>query len=283
MKDFIALDFETAMGKRSSMCSVGLVVVKDNQIVERFRKLIQPPGNEYHFMNTKVHHITPEMTKDAPRFPEFYPTLKKYLQGNTVVCHNAKFDLDVLAKTMDHYDIHDSDLRFSYSCTYEIYGMGLDKCCEKYHIPLKHHDPLSDAEAAAKLFILHNSGEGCFTLDQDETSLERDNQTSDNQSICGSAPKADSGKNVNKANPFYNKKVAICGTYTTWPDIKKLAELLKNLGADVDTSVTDKTNILIAGEGVGSSQIVLMLKNIELGKNAAILSEPFFRDLLNLN
>lgn len=283
MKDFIALDFETAMGKRSSMCSVGLVVVKDNQIVERFRKLIQPPGNEYHFMNTKVHHITPEMTKDAPRFPEFYPTLKKYLQGNTVVCHNAKFDLDVLAKTMDYYDINDSDLHFSYSCTYEIYGMGLDKCCEKYHIPLKHHDPLSDAEAAAKLFILHNSGESCLPLDQDETSLERDNQKSDNQSICGSVPKADLGKNVNKASPFYNKKVAISGTYTTWPDRKKLAELLKNLGADVDTTVTDKTNILIAGQGVGYSQIVLMLKNIELGKNAAILSEPFFRDLLNLN
>lgn len=283
MKDFIALDFETAMGKRSSMCSVGLVVVKDNQIVERFRKLIQPPGNEYHFMNTKVHHITPEMTKDAPRFPEFYPTLKKYLQGNTVVCHNAKFDLDVLSKTMDYYDIQDSDLSFSYSCTYEIYGMGLDKCCEKYHIPLKHHDPLSDAEAAAKLFILHNSGESCLTLDQDETSLERGNQTSDNQKICGSVLKPELEKVTNKENPFFNKKVVISGTYTTWPDIKKLAELLKNLGADLDTTVTDKTNILIAGEGVGPSEIVYILKNIELGKNAAILSEPFLRDLLNLN
>ncbi len=283
MKDFIALDFETAMGKRSSMCSVGLVVVKDNQIVERFRKLIQPPGNEYHYMNTRVHHISPEMTKDAPHFPEFYPTLKKYLQGNTVVCHNAKFDLDVLAKTMDHYDIQDRELQFSYRCTYEIYGKGLDKCCEQYHIPLKHHDPLSDAEAAAKLFILHNSGEGCLNKIQAEQDMEVSNQATNDQRICGSVLKPELENVVKKENPFYNKKVVISGTYITWPDRKKLAELLKNLGADVDTTVTDRTNFLIAGEGVGPSKILQMMQNIEHGKNAAIISEPFLLDLLNLN
>lgn len=31
MKDFAAIDFETANGQRSSICSVGLVVVRDGK------------------------------------------------------------------------------------------------------------------------------------------------------------------------------------------------------------------------------------------------------------
>lgn len=271
--DFVAIDFETATGNRHSMCAVGLVVVKDNQIVERFKKLIQPPGNVYHFMNTRVNQITPEMTKDAPRFPEIYPTLKEYLHKKTVVCHNAKFDLDVLAQTMDHYNLQDRNLSFSYECTYEIFGEGLKKCCEKYHIPLNHHDPLSDAEATAKLFILHSSGDECHFDESVDSSNGLINETSVNQRICGSVLKPDLNNVENKDNPFFGKKVVISGTYNIWPDRKDLAVLLKNLGADIDSGVTERTNILIAGEGVGPSKLNKMIANINEGRNAIILQE----------
>ena len=33
MKDFVAIDFETANGKHSSICSVGIVIVKDGETV----------------------------------------------------------------------------------------------------------------------------------------------------------------------------------------------------------------------------------------------------------
>ena len=32
--DFIAIDFETATGKRSSICEAGICVVKDGKVVE---------------------------------------------------------------------------------------------------------------------------------------------------------------------------------------------------------------------------------------------------------
>ena len=32
MKDFAAIDFETANGKRTSVCSVGIVIVKSGRI-----------------------------------------------------------------------------------------------------------------------------------------------------------------------------------------------------------------------------------------------------------
>ena len=36
MKDFAAIDFETANGKRTSVCSVGVVVVRGGEVVDTF-------------------------------------------------------------------------------------------------------------------------------------------------------------------------------------------------------------------------------------------------------
>ena len=36
MKDFAAIDFETVNNQRSSVCSVGLVIVRGGEIVDKF-------------------------------------------------------------------------------------------------------------------------------------------------------------------------------------------------------------------------------------------------------
>ena len=45
MKDFAAIDFETANNERTSVCSVGVVIVRDGEIVDTFYSLIQPEPN----------------------------------------------------------------------------------------------------------------------------------------------------------------------------------------------------------------------------------------------
>lgn len=42
MQDFAAIDFETVNRHRFSICSVGGVVVRDGEIVDRFYSLTQP-------------------------------------------------------------------------------------------------------------------------------------------------------------------------------------------------------------------------------------------------
>ena len=42
--NFTAIDFETATGKRSSACAVGIVTVEDGVISDTFYSLIQPRG-----------------------------------------------------------------------------------------------------------------------------------------------------------------------------------------------------------------------------------------------
>ena len=36
MRDFAAIDFETANNERTSVCSVGVVIVRDGEIVDTF-------------------------------------------------------------------------------------------------------------------------------------------------------------------------------------------------------------------------------------------------------
>ena len=47
LRDFIAIDFETANQEPSSVCSVGVIMVREGQIVDSFYSLIQPEPNYY--------------------------------------------------------------------------------------------------------------------------------------------------------------------------------------------------------------------------------------------
>lgn len=69
MKDFAAIDFETANECRSSVCSVGVVIVREGNIVDSFYSLIHPEPEYYQWFCQQVHGLTEEDTEDAPVFP----------------------------------------------------------------------------------------------------------------------------------------------------------------------------------------------------------------------
>ena len=51
MQNFAAIDFETANAERTSVCAVGVVVVRDGQVTDTFYSLIQPEPNYYSYLN----------------------------------------------------------------------------------------------------------------------------------------------------------------------------------------------------------------------------------------
>jgi DNA polymerase-3 subunit epsilon len=162
--DFTAIDFETATGKRSSACAVGIVTVVGGEIVERFHALIQPPANAYFGMNIAVHGIRPADTVDAPNFGELYPEIRERLQGSVLVAHNEVFDRSVLRRTMEHYGLEYESLGLAarWECTMRIYKAKgfvpykLNACCDRLGIALQHHEALSDAVGCAKLYLQHH-------------------------------------------------------------------------------------------------------------------------------
>lgn len=81
MTDFAAIDFETANHSSSSVCSVGIVVVRDGEIVDTFYSLIQPEPNYYNYWNTRVHGLCCSDTDDAPLFPDVWARIKALIDA----------------------------------------------------------------------------------------------------------------------------------------------------------------------------------------------------------
>ena len=70
MQNFIAIDFETANHLRTSVCSVGIVVVQNGHVVNKYHSLIRPTPNFYTRFTTAIHGMTFEDTCNAKQFPD---------------------------------------------------------------------------------------------------------------------------------------------------------------------------------------------------------------------
>jgi len=154
---FAAIDFETADHGPDSACAIGVVRVEGSQVVGREKVLIRPPRPRILF--SWLHGITWDMVKDSPGFAEVWPRLTPLLEGVTfLAAHNAGFDRRVLAACCDAGGLSSPTLPFL--CTVHLarrrWGLkpnDLASVCRRLGIGLIHHDPLSDAEACARIVI----------------------------------------------------------------------------------------------------------------------------------
>jgi DNA polymerase-3 subunit epsilon len=85
IRDFIAIDFETANREPSSVCSVGVVMVRGGQVVDSFYSLIQPEPNYYNYWCQRVHGLSQQDTDDAPVFSKVWQQLEELLRTNRAV------------------------------------------------------------------------------------------------------------------------------------------------------------------------------------------------------
>lgn len=150
--NFVAFDFETA--DKDMPCQLGITKVRRGEIIESKSWLIKPPHNQYNFFTIAVHGITPDKTENAPLFPEIWHEIKEYLENNIVVAHNASFDLRVLRKAAEYYNM-DISLPRHVICTCSLHGrQNLADCCARYGIEMiKHHDANSDSDACANILL----------------------------------------------------------------------------------------------------------------------------------
>lgn len=112
MKDFAAIDFETANNECTSVCSVGLVVVRDGMIADRFYSLIHPEPDYYTYWNTRVHGLTQNDTDCAPVFPEVWRKVEPLIAGLPLVAHNKAFDERCLKAVFRCYQMDYPDYPF---------------------------------------------------------------------------------------------------------------------------------------------------------------------------
>lgn len=157
MKSFVAIDFETADHGHDSACAIGIVRIEGNIITDRTHYLIRPPRRD--FMFTYVHGITWDDVKNEPTFAELWPEIRRKLDGaHYLAAHNKGFDRTVLRVCCENAGVEMP--RAPFICTVQasrkvlnIRPATLDNVCSVLRIKLKHHDPLSDANACASIVL----------------------------------------------------------------------------------------------------------------------------------
>ena len=159
MRDFAAIDFETANECRSSVCSVGVVIVRGGEIVDSFYSLIHPEPEYYQWFCRQVHGLGPEDTEDAPVFPEVWEKIEPLIEGLPLVAHNAGFDEGCLKEVFKVYRMDYPDYEFfdTLSASRRHFGWRLPNhqlqtvaaACG-YDL-MNHHQALADAEACARI------------------------------------------------------------------------------------------------------------------------------------
>ena len=166
MQNFVAIDFETANGNRSSVCSVGIVIVKDGEIVDSFYSLIRPTPNYYAWFCQDVHGLGPADTDAAPCFPEVWEAAERKIRAYfpwiaegevPLVAHNAPFDSGCLCAAFAAYDMGEPPYMFCDTLAasrqrWQGCSHTLDVIARYCGYDLTdHHHALADAEACAAI------------------------------------------------------------------------------------------------------------------------------------
>ena len=157
--DFTAIDFETANASAASACSVGLVKVRDGEVVERTGWLIKPPlgHDEFTEWNTRIHGIMAPDVRDAKLWSEQVADIVAFAEGDVLVAHNAGFDMGVITAACTASYLATPE--FAYVCSLQVARKTYS--LESYRLPVaamaagfedfKHHDAIADAEACASI------------------------------------------------------------------------------------------------------------------------------------
>jgi DNA polymerase-3 subunit epsilon len=152
----IFLDIENPNARGNSICAIGILVVKDGQIYNEKYSLINPE-DRFDRTNSQITGLTENMVLNSPTLPDYWRKIEAILSSGVIIGHNIKYDLSVLSKSLDRYDIEIPE--FNYICTLELsqknllaQSYKLESLLSDINIAYEAHNALEDAYAAYYLF-----------------------------------------------------------------------------------------------------------------------------------
>jgi DNA polymerase-3 subunit epsilon len=120
---------------------------------------------------------------------------------------------------------------------------------------LAHHDALNDAHMCAEAYLKLQMG---MVPDTNKINPKHAKALFDGHTQLSGDVLRLNLQNADPSSPFYGKKVVFTGVLTHISG-EDAAEKVKMLGADIDTGITPKTDLVIVGRGAGP----VKLKKIE--------------------
>lgn len=307
--NFVAIDLETATWEKSSICEIGIAVVKNSKIVESKSWLVQPYRNQYDSFNIDIHGITPEMTKNSPSFKQVWKEVNPYLDGQVVVAHNTAFDMYALKYAFDENEMpypsfqHFCSYRVAKYCFKDTYSYSLPIVCEAMGIEFPHHHRAEgDAIGCAKVFIKSIELSGVNDLEELQSKYEFkcgyfanncfEGQHSTRRWAVSSKSNNDyvgDPAKVDVNSYFYGKSVCFTGA-CQWASRDKLLQTIADIGGFPQKGVNKSTEILVVGQqdyrrvgddGMSSKQEKAM-KLKDGGQDIEIMPESQFLSMLGV-
>lgn len=316
--NYIGIDFEVANTRnRNSVCSVGLVEVRDGEIVREYYTLINP-YDEFDPYCVAVHGITEDMVAKAPGFAEVWRDMAGWLEGRTLVAHNASFDISVLKSCLETHGLDYPEC--TYVCSYLLSrriwpglpGYRLNQMAAFHKLEaFRHHDALEDARVAALLLqkcleqtatketgdlaaacgyrIGELSPGGVFTGFTSLKSLSKSKGGAKTKAKTGSsAGLKPTVSDFNKEHAFYRKNIVFTGRLGSLTRLEAMQRVI-DCGGSCMESIELKTNYLVIGQrdylklmdgAYLSSKVQKAKKLAGAGIPITMLSEQQFIDML---
>ena len=154
------------------------------QTEEKFHFYLNPE-REIPEDSQNIHNISNEMVKDKPKFGEIYKNFLNFIKGDSLVIHNAEFDLKFLNYELNKIGIDDiqneivDTLKIARS-KYPGSSVSLDALCKKFNIDTKErvekgHGALVDCYLLSEVYLEILGGkQPNFNLNKDYEKLVRE-------------------------------------------------------------------------------------------------------------
>ncbi|MBY6046130.1 exonuclease domain-containing protein [Vannielia litorea] len=283
MTEFFVIDVETANPDYSSICQIGVVKFSGEEVVETWSTLINP-RTFFDSFNVSIHGIDESDVRHAPILPTIFPNLSQRLDG-ALLLHHGHFDRTAMQRCYVKHGLTPINSRWLDNTKvvrrawpeFQKSGYGLGNLTKHFGITFTHHDALSDAQAAGRIFALALKK----TLTSAEEWLDRVNLPISGSASGGKSISRDGADNA----PFSGDSIVFTGTLSV--PRKEAADLAQSIGFDVTPNVTRKTTYLCVGVQdqerlVGYAKSSKHRKAEELaqrGQEIAFLTEEDFRIL----
>ncbi|MCQ4086541.1 exonuclease domain-containing protein [Saccharibacillus sp. JS10] len=301
--DFVAIDFETANSKRTSVCAVGLVDVRGGKIVDEYYTLVNP-YDDFDYFCIAVHGITPDQVENAPSFADIWSEMQRRIEGRVLVAHNASFDMSVLRSSAEQHGLELPHIQYmcSFLLSRKIWptmpNHKLNTVAKQLGLSdFKHHDAIEDARTSAKIMLRCSQEadiQGCDSLsDHYGYRIGQIFQSGDHVTFASAATKKKKtirsqqpavllpNRDADPNHPLYGKKIVFSGRLSS---IKRTEaeRQATDLGALCGNAVDWKTDYLFVGRSdyakyqsgsFSSSKITLAEKLAAGGSRIQILGE----------
>lgn len=276
LANYVVVDLETTglNSETDKIIEVGILKVRDHQIVETYQQLVDPQKNISKTI-TDLTGITNAMVANQPTIKEIRQKIKDLIQNDPILGHNVLFDIQFLKKVCGpmNNDYLDT-LHYAKKAFYGSENYQLSTLVKIFSLTNNEHRALADCIATKELYdLIVEKFQGIENLYKDEMN-HRQNRM--DLYIL---------KRAHIEGQFQNRNCIITG------NLKKMSrktanELILRAGGTIQKSVNKKVNVVIVGVNPygphATSKHLKALERIKQGQKIDIIEENEFYRLFGL-